>query len=159
MYVRTDYFSVSGHAQIQHHLRCRNICNWCGWAKCNWFVSVLQEAFFGKALLDKSKQTKLTMETGLVDEEANRSNPKSHKSSFLDSLSDPLLCTTSTPVSSKAGPLRMFTYIFMWSPQNLLIHLYICPHVYICSRNRTFFGKYTHSHKEREKERVLPKCL
>ncbi|XP_065150686.2 histone-lysine N-methyltransferase 2C isoform X3 [Paramisgurnus dabryanus] len=68
------------------------------------FPSYLQEAFFGKELLDKSKQTKLAMETGIVDEDSKHTDPKSHNSSFLDSLSDPLLSTTHTPVSSKAGP-------------------------------------------------------
>nr|XP_055037820.1 histone-lysine N-methyltransferase 2C isoform X4 [Misgurnus anguillicaudatus] len=68
------------------------------------FPSYLQEAFFGKELLDKSKQTKLATETGLVDEDSKHTDPKSHNRSFLGSLSDPLLSTTCTPVSSKAGP-------------------------------------------------------
>ncbi|KAL0157314.1 hypothetical protein M9458_048560, partial [Cirrhinus mrigala] len=63
------------------------------------------EAFFGKELLDKSKQTKSALETRLVEEEASHADSKSQSSSFLDPLSDPLLSTTSTPVSSKAGPL------------------------------------------------------
>ncbi|KAI2649197.1 Histone-lysine N-methyltransferase 2C [Labeo rohita] len=69
------------------------------------FPSYLQEAFFGKELLDKSKQTKSALETRLVEEEASHADSKSQSSSFLDPLSDPLLSTTSTPVSSKAGPL------------------------------------------------------
>ncbi|ROL51048.1 Histone-lysine N-methyltransferase 2C, partial [Anabarilius grahami] len=69
------------------------------------FPSYLQEAFFGKELLDKSKKTKSALETGLVEEEASHADSKSQSSSFLDPLSDPLLSTTSTPVSSKAGPL------------------------------------------------------
>ncbi|KTG37396.1 hypothetical protein cypCar_00024190 [Cyprinus carpio] len=69
------------------------------------FPSYLQEAFFGKALLDKSKQTKSALETGIVEEEASHADSKSQSSSFLDPLSDPLLSTTSTPISSKAGPL------------------------------------------------------
>lgn len=77
---------------------------------------MLQEAFFGKELLHKSKQTKSALETGLVEEEASHTDSKSQSSSFLDPLSETLLSTTSTPVSSKAGPLRMFsctyTHIF-----------------------------------------------
>ncbi|XP_026093585.1 histone-lysine N-methyltransferase 2C-like isoform X5 [Carassius auratus] len=69
------------------------------------FPSYLQEAFFGKALLDKSKQTTSALETGIVKEETSHADSKSQSSSFLDPLSDPLLSTTSTPVSSKAGPL------------------------------------------------------
>ncbi|XP_052398392.1 histone-lysine N-methyltransferase 2C isoform X7 [Carassius gibelio] len=69
------------------------------------FPSYLQEAFFGKVLLDKSKQTTSALETGIVKEEASHADSKSQSSSFLDPLSDPLLSTTSTPVSSKAGPL------------------------------------------------------
>nr|XP_005162602.1 histone-lysine N-methyltransferase 2C isoform X1 [Danio rerio] len=68
------------------------------------FPSYLQEAFFGKELLDKSKQTKSALETGAV-EEASHTDSKSQSSSFLDPLSDPLLSATSTPVSSKAGTL------------------------------------------------------
>lgn len=75
---------------------------------------VLQEAFFGKELLDKSKQTKSALETRLVEEEASHADSKSQSSSFLDPLSDPLLSTTSTPVSSKAGPLRMFSCTFIF---------------------------------------------
>ncbi|XP_016298872.1 histone-lysine N-methyltransferase 2C-like isoform X4 [Sinocyclocheilus anshuiensis] len=69
------------------------------------FPSYLQEAFFGKELLDKSKQTKSALETGIVEEESSHADSKSQSSSFLDPLSGPLLSTTSTPVSSKAGPL------------------------------------------------------
>ncbi|XP_051738984.1 histone-lysine N-methyltransferase 2C isoform X6 [Ctenopharyngodon idella] len=69
------------------------------------FPSYLQEAFFGKELLDKSKKIKSALETGLVEEEASHADSKSQSSSFLDPLSDPLLSTASTPVSSKAGPL------------------------------------------------------
>ncbi|XP_016096068.1 histone-lysine N-methyltransferase 2C-like [Sinocyclocheilus grahami] len=69
------------------------------------FPSYLQEAFFGKELLDKSKQTKSALETGIVEEESSHADSKSQSSIFLDPLSGPLLSTTSTPVSSKAGPL------------------------------------------------------
>ncbi|TRY85074.1 hypothetical protein DNTS_020861, partial [Danionella cerebrum] len=69
------------------------------------FPSYLQEAFFGKALLDKSRQTKAALETRHFEEEVNHSDSKSQSSSFLDPSSDPLLSTTSTPVSSKARPL------------------------------------------------------
>uniref|UniRef100_A0A8C2FJX8 Histone-lysine N-methyltransferase 2C n=1 Tax=Cyprinus carpio TaxID=7962 RepID=A0A8C2FJX8_CYPCA len=75
------------------------------------FPSYLQEAFFGKELLHKSKQTKSALETGLVEEEASHTDSKSQSSSFLDPLSETLLSTTSTPVSSKAGPLRIFPFL------------------------------------------------
>ncbi|XP_051538392.1 histone-lysine N-methyltransferase 2C-like isoform X2 [Myxocyprinus asiaticus] len=69
------------------------------------FPSYLQEAFFGKELLDKSKQNNPALETRLVEGEARHTDDKSQSSSFLDLLSDPLLSATANPVPPKAGPL------------------------------------------------------
>ncbi|XP_060778551.1 histone-lysine N-methyltransferase 2C isoform X9 [Neoarius graeffei] len=71
------------------------------------FPSYLQEAFFGKELLDKSKQSKQALETGPVEEEAGHGDvkPPSANSSFLDPSSDPLLSVATTPISGKAGGL------------------------------------------------------
>ncbi|KPP79613.1 histone-lysine N-methyltransferase 2C-like, partial [Scleropages formosus] len=71
------------------------------------FPSYLQEAFFGKDLLDRSKQSKQTLEPGLSDDDPVQagSKPPSANSSFLDPLSDPLLSAATTPVSGKAGTL------------------------------------------------------
>lgn len=97
-----------------------------------------QEAFFGKGLLDKSKQSrqaglvttglceqlldkcKQSSQTGLVTMGLCEESPGAHaetkppSASFLDPLSDPLLSATSTttPISSKAG-LRMFTSLLL----------------------------------------------
>ncbi|XP_047667134.1 histone-lysine N-methyltransferase 2C isoform X10 [Tachysurus fulvidraco] len=72
------------------------------------FPSYLQEAFFGKELLDKSKQSKQALETGPIEEEVTHrdSKPPSANSSFLDPSSDPLLSAAATPISGKAGTLR-----------------------------------------------------
>ncbi|XP_051970833.1 histone-lysine N-methyltransferase 2C-like [Xyrauchen texanus] len=69
------------------------------------FPSYLQEAFFGKELLDKSKQNKIALETRHAGEEARRTDSKSQSSSFLDQLSNPLRCATANPVPPKARPL------------------------------------------------------
>ncbi|XP_046702337.1 histone-lysine N-methyltransferase 2C isoform X2 [Silurus meridionalis] len=71
------------------------------------FPSYLQEAFFGKELLDKSKQSKQALETRPVEEELAHgdSKPPSANSSFLDPSSDPLLSAAATPISGKAGTL------------------------------------------------------
>lgn len=76
------------------------------------FAGVSQEAFFGKELLDKSKQSKQALETGPVEEEAGHGDgkPPSANSSFLDPSSDPLLSVATTPISGKAGGLRMFIH-------------------------------------------------
>ncbi|XP_076827373.1 LOW QUALITY PROTEIN: histone-lysine N-methyltransferase 2C [Brachyhypopomus gauderio] len=70
------------------------------------FPSYLQEAFFGKELLCKSKQAKQTLETSAeVEEETAHADHKLPSASFLDSSSDPLLSSAVTPVSAKAGTL------------------------------------------------------
>ncbi len=113
---------------------------------------MLQEAFFGKELLSKSKQTKSALETGLVEKEASHADSKSESSSFLDPLSDPLLRTTSTPVSSKAGPLRMFSCTFICRNVEFryIFYIYIC-YIYVYIMSTHIFYKYTHT--------VLPEKL
>ncbi|XP_053350621.1 histone-lysine N-methyltransferase 2C isoform X4 [Clarias gariepinus] len=71
------------------------------------FPLYLQEAFFGKDLLDKSKQSKQALEPGPGDEDVAHgdSKPPSANSSFLDPSSDPLLSAAATPISGKAGTL------------------------------------------------------
>ncbi|XP_058251274.1 histone-lysine N-methyltransferase 2C isoform X1 [Hemibagrus wyckioides] len=72
------------------------------------FPSYLQEAFFGKELLDKSKQSKQALEMRPVEEEVvahGDSKPPSANSSFLDPSLDPLLSAAATPISGKAGTL------------------------------------------------------
>ncbi|KAG5850413.1 hypothetical protein ANANG_G00082140 [Anguilla anguilla] len=71
------------------------------------FPSYLQEAFFGKELLDKSKQARQTPETALSDDDRAQahSKPPSAAASFLDPSSDPLLSAATTPISNKAGAL------------------------------------------------------
>ncbi|XP_035272042.1 histone-lysine N-methyltransferase 2C isoform X3 [Anguilla anguilla] len=71
------------------------------------FPSYLQEAFFGKELLDKSKQARQTPETALSDDDRAQahSKPPSATASFLDPSSDPLLSAATTPISNKAGAL------------------------------------------------------
>uniref|UniRef100_A0A4W5MHL4 PHD-type domain-containing protein n=1 Tax=Hucho hucho TaxID=62062 RepID=A0A4W5MHL4_9TELE len=76
------------------------------------FPSYLQEAFFGKELLDKSKQRRQAgrVTTGLCEENSGahaETKPPSANTSFLDPSSDPLLSATSTtmPISSRGGGL------------------------------------------------------
>ncbi|XP_055784566.1 histone-lysine N-methyltransferase 2C-like isoform X7 [Salvelinus fontinalis] len=77
------------------------------------FPSYLQEAFFGKELLDRSKQSRQAglVTTGLSEENSGvhaETKPRSVNASFLDPSSDPLLSATSTtiPISSKGGGLH-----------------------------------------------------
>uniref|UniRef100_A0A8C8CWX8 Histone-lysine N-methyltransferase 2C n=1 Tax=Oncorhynchus tshawytscha TaxID=74940 RepID=A0A8C8CWX8_ONCTS len=77
------------------------------------FPSYLQEAFFGKELLDKSKQSRQAglVTTGLCEISGAHAEtkPRSVNASFLDPSSDPLLSATSTtiPISTKGGGLRI----------------------------------------------------
>ncbi|XP_064202618.1 histone-lysine N-methyltransferase 2C-like isoform X6 [Anguilla rostrata] len=71
------------------------------------FPSYLQEAFFGKELLDKSRQSKQALETGLSDDDRSHGHAhtdgKPSSASFLDPSSDPLLSAAATPASTKPG--------------------------------------------------------
>ncbi|XP_038573921.1 histone-lysine N-methyltransferase 2C isoform X5 [Micropterus salmoides] len=70
------------------------------------FPAYLQEAFFGKDLLDKSKQSRQQgVESGLLEEGQSQVERKHPTTSFLDPSSDPLLSasTTSLPVRPAAA--------------------------------------------------------
>ncbi|XP_076146903.1 histone-lysine N-methyltransferase 2C [Alosa pseudoharengus] len=68
------------------------------------FPSYLQEAFFGKELLDKSKQSRQALEPGLLIHDHGailaETKPPSATSRFLDPSCDPLLSATATGSSS-----------------------------------------------------------
>ncbi|XP_077158924.1 histone-lysine N-methyltransferase 2C isoform X5 [Paroedura picta] len=66
------------------------------------FPVYLQEAFFGKDLLDTSRQSKPSLDH-LSEESLNISCKVNLNTSFLDPSSDLLLSATSTPASSKLG--------------------------------------------------------
>ncbi|KAM6453008.1 histone-lysine N-methyltransferase 2C isoform 8-T8 [Liasis olivaceus] len=66
------------------------------------FPAYLQEAFFGKELLDTSRQSKPSLDH-LCDESLSISCKASLNTNFLDPSSDPLLSSTSTPTPSKSG--------------------------------------------------------
>lgn len=60
------------------------------------FPAYLQEAFFGKDLLDTSRQNKLTLDN-LSEDTAQLSYKTNMNSNFLDPSLDPLLSSSSTP--------------------------------------------------------------
>uniref|UniRef100_A0ABM5GMV7 [histone H3]-lysine(4) N-methyltransferase n=1 Tax=Pogona vitticeps TaxID=103695 RepID=A0ABM5GMV7_9SAUR len=66
------------------------------------FPVYLQEAFFGKDLLDTSRQNKSNLDN-LCEESLNISCKANLSTSFLDPSSDPLLSSTSTPAPLKSG--------------------------------------------------------
>ncbi|XP_062982276.1 histone-lysine N-methyltransferase 2C isoform X3 [Elgaria multicarinata webbii] len=66
------------------------------------FPAYLQEAFFGKDLLDTSRQSKPSLDH-LCEESLNISYKTNLSTNFLDPSSDPLLSSTSTPAPSKSG--------------------------------------------------------
>ncbi|XP_077954733.1 histone-lysine N-methyltransferase 2C isoform X12 [Gasterosteus aculeatus] len=71
------------------------------------FPTYLQEAFFGKDLLDKSKQRRQQgPESGLMDDGQSQGKRKHPTTSFLDPSSDPLLSAsaTSLPARPAAAP-------------------------------------------------------
>ncbi|XP_032387906.1 histone-lysine N-methyltransferase 2C isoform X9 [Etheostoma spectabile] len=71
------------------------------------FPAYLQEAFFGKDLLDKSKQSRQqVVESGLLEEGQGQMERKYPTTSFLDHASDPLLSAsaTSLPTRPAAAP-------------------------------------------------------
>ncbi|XP_076001014.1 histone-lysine N-methyltransferase 2C isoform X3 [Genypterus blacodes] len=73
------------------------------------FPTYLQEAFFGKDLLDKSKQSRQQgVESGLLEEGQSQVERRHPTSSFLDPSSDPLLSASATshptrPVAAQAS--------------------------------------------------------
>ncbi|XP_038546315.1 LOW QUALITY PROTEIN: histone-lysine N-methyltransferase 2C isoform X1 [Canis lupus familiaris] len=65
------------------------------------FPAYLQEAFFGKDLLDTSRQNKLSLDN-LSEDTAHLSYKTNMNTNFLDPSLDPLLSSSSTP--AKPGP-------------------------------------------------------
>ncbi|KAI3374932.1 hypothetical protein L3Q82_021460 [Scortum barcoo] len=66
------------------------------------FPTYLQEAFFGKDLLDKSKQSRQQgVESGLLEEGQSQVERKNPTTSFLDPSADPLLSASSTPLPTR----------------------------------------------------------
>ncbi|XP_051258942.1 histone-lysine N-methyltransferase 2C isoform X4 [Dicentrarchus labrax] len=66
------------------------------------FPTYLQEAFFGKDLLDKSKQSRQQgVESGLLEEGQSQVVRKHPTTSFLDPSSDPLLSASTTSLSTR----------------------------------------------------------
>ncbi|MBN3308112.1 KMT2C methyltransferase, partial [Amia calva] len=69
------------------------------------FPTYLQEAFFGKDLLDTSRQNRLSLESNLSDDDAAQTDGKppggGGSSRFLDPSSDPMLSVASTPIPNK----------------------------------------------------------
>ncbi|XP_047187758.1 histone-lysine N-methyltransferase 2C isoform X3 [Scophthalmus maximus] len=66
------------------------------------FPAYLQEAFFGKDLLDKSKQSRQQgVESGLLEEGQSQVERKHPTTSFLDPSSDPLLSASATSLPTR----------------------------------------------------------
>ncbi|XP_049888933.1 histone-lysine N-methyltransferase 2C isoform X5 [Epinephelus moara] len=66
------------------------------------FPAYLQEAFFGKDLLDKSKQSRQQgVESGLLEEGQSHVERKHPTTSFLDPSSDPLLSASATSLPTR----------------------------------------------------------
>ncbi|XP_072219663.1 histone-lysine N-methyltransferase 2C isoform X2 [Leuresthes tenuis] len=66
------------------------------------FPTYLQEAFFGRDLLDKSKQSRQQgVESGLLEDGQTQVERKRSSTSFLDSSSDPLLSASTTSIPTR----------------------------------------------------------
>uniref|UniRef100_UPI003AAECAA4 histone-lysine N-methyltransferase 2C isoform X1 n=1 Tax=Centroberyx gerrardi TaxID=166262 RepID=UPI003AAECAA4 len=66
------------------------------------FPTYLQEAFFGKDLLDKSKQSRQQgVESGLLEEGQGQAERKHPTTSFLDPSSDPLLSASASSLPTR----------------------------------------------------------
>ncbi|CAB1349774.1 unnamed protein product [Coregonus sp. 'balchen'] len=134
------------------------------------FPSYLQEAFFGKELLDKSKQSKQSRQASLVTTGFCEENSGAHagskppnasfldpssgahagskppNASFLDPSSDPLLSATSTTTPiSKAGGLRMFTSLLLLILDEHFLELSLS-----LSYTHTHTHRRIHTHRHRE---------
>ncbi|XP_060900714.1 histone-lysine N-methyltransferase 2C isoform X1 [Labrus mixtus] len=67
------------------------------------FPTYLQEAFFGKDLLDKSKQSRQQgVESGLMEEGQNQVERRHPTTSFLDHSSDPLLSASTSALPNRS---------------------------------------------------------
>ncbi|XP_063317744.1 histone-lysine N-methyltransferase 2C-like isoform X3 [Pelmatolapia mariae] len=72
------------------------------------FPTYLQEAFFGKDLLDKSKQSRQQgVESGLLEDGQSQVERKHPTSSFLDPSSDPLLSASTTSIPPRPAAARL----------------------------------------------------
>lgn len=70
----------------------------------------VQEAFFGKDLLDKSKQSRQQgVESGLLEEGQSQVERKYPTTSFLDPSSDPLLSASAASLPTRPAAGRMYT--------------------------------------------------
>lgn len=68
-----------------------------------------QEAFFGKDLLDKSKQSRQQgVESGFLEDGQSYVERKQPTAGFLDSTSDPLLSASAASISSRPAAPRMY---------------------------------------------------
>lgn len=85
-----------------------------------WFRDPSQEAFFGKDLLDRSKQNRQSMEPGFSDDDRAQSDNKPASAGFMNPPSGPLLSSAAPPLSAKTGPLR--TYMPRWTPKASRYH-------------------------------------
>lgn len=75
----------------------------------------LQEAFFGKDLLDKSKQSRQQgVESGLLEDGQSQVEKKYHATSFLDQSSDPLLTASASSLPARPAAGRTYT-LYIWS--------------------------------------------
>lgn len=73
----------------------------------------VQEAFFGKDLLDKSKQSRQQgVESGLLEEGQSQVERKHPATSFLDPSSDPLLSSSTTSLPTRSTAARTYTQCF-----------------------------------------------
>lgn len=70
----------------------------------------IYEAFFGKDLLDTSRQNKLSLDN-LSEDTAHLSYKTNMNTNFLDPSLDPLLSSSSTP--AKPGPHGMWNNLQM----------------------------------------------
>ncbi|XP_041659164.1 histone-lysine N-methyltransferase 2C isoform X2 [Cheilinus undulatus] len=71
------------------------------------FPTYLQEAFFGKDLLDKSKQSRQKgVESGLLEEGHGQVERRNPTSSFLDPSSDPLLSASASTLPTRPTPAQ-----------------------------------------------------
>lgn len=83
----------------------------------------VQEAFFGKDLLDKSKQSRQQgVESGLLEEGQSQVERKYPTTSFLDPSSDPLLSASATSLPTRPSAGRMYTVQISKHRHNAILH-------------------------------------
>ena len=98
-------------------------CHYVPLTICVVVVVVAQEAFFGKDLLDKSKQSRQRAAgpTGLLEDGQGQADGKpprgANSSSFLDPSSDPLLSASAAPLTSRPPGARTYTPPSVYIPR------------------------------------------